>query len=81
MIKPLRKMPKRFNLKFDAGIWEIEQVRQRKELLQIYFETKEDNDHPVINLIQLKKAKEEIEDFKRFLKFHRINRSWDSYLE
>ena len=72
---------KRFNLKFNAGIWEIEQVRQRKELLQIYFETKEDEDHPVINLIQLRKAKEEIEDFKRFLKFHRIKRSWDSYLE
>ena len=83
---------KRFNLKYTEGLRTTTfQVTQRIEFLKIYFETtplkkpadsdeSEEEEVPVISFAQLKKAQEEVNDFKRFLEFNKFPGDWFDYL-
>ena len=72
---------KRFNLKYSEGLRTTTfQVSQRIQFLKVYFET--DKDKPtVISFQQLKKAQEELNDFKRFLEFNKFKGEPLEYLE
>jgi len=72
---------KRFNLKYSEGLRTTTfQVTQRINFLKIYFETEEDKP-TVISFQQLKKAQEEVNDFKRFLEFNKFGGDWFEYLK
>ena len=72
---------KRFNLKYSEGFRTTTfQVQQRINFLKIYFETEEE-ETPTISFQQLKKAQEEVNDFKRFLKFNKFGGDWFEYLK
>jgi len=83
---------KRFNLKYSEGLRTTTfQVNQRIQFLKVYFETaplkkpadsdeSEEEEAPVISFAQLKKAQEEVNDFKRFLKFNKFPGDWFEYL-
>jgi len=68
-------------LKYSEGLRTTTfQVQQRINFLKIYFETEEE-ETPTISLQQLKKAQEEVNDFKRFLKFNKFGGDWFEYLK
>ena len=69
-------MGKKFNLKYSEGLRVCTfQVNQRIDFLEIYLDTGKE-EAPVISFAQVKKAQEEIKDFKRFLKFNGFNDDW-----
>ena len=83
---------KRFNLKYSEGLRTTTfQVNQRIQFLKVYFETappkkptdsdeSEEEEAPTISFAQLKKAQEEVNDFKRFLNFNKFPGDWFEYL-
>jgi hypothetical protein len=72
---------KRFNLKYSEGLRTTTfQVTQRINFLKVYFETEEDKPAD-ISFQQLKKAQEEVNDFKRFLEFNKFKGDWFEYLK
>ena len=72
---------KRFNLKYSEGLRTTTfQVSQRIQFLKVYFKTDEDKP-TVISFQQLKKAQEELNDFKMFLEFNKFKGEPLEYLE
>ena len=73
---------KKFNLKYSEGLRTTTfAVTQRTKFLQVYFKIEEDDKPTVITFQQLKKAQEEINDFKRYLEFNKFAGEPLEYLE
>jgi hypothetical protein len=73
---------KKFNLKYSEGLQTTTfAITQRTKFLKVYFEIEEDDKPTVITFQQLKKAQEEINDFKRYLEFNKFAGEPLEYLE